>query len=302
MTISDDGSGIETIGSGICQGSFGEILQGVLPGGRKFLVNLRIKDESRVKVSLSSCRYAVEKEAEFARAYAVYPKSHKIVRNILGDLGRHDDYSLDIVRDIPVGKGLSSSTADMVAAVRALAQALSVAFKPDYVSRAITEIEPNDGLHFGGTAAYRHTDGELLFRTDYVPPFRVLGIDFGGIVDTIEFNRRTIVWQESEMAHYERLLADVVAALEAEDAVALARIATESTRLWQKANPKPDLERALGLIRETGALGLANTHSGSFVGLLYEPSRTDFDALAEKVAAAFAPHECRWFETVSCPD
>jgi L-threonine kinase len=291
----------ESVGTGECHGSFGEILQGALPGSKKFLVNLKIKNASRVTVRLASCRYSEEKEQDFACAYARLPKSHKIVRNILSDLGRHDDFALEVERDIPVGKGLSSSTADMVASIHGLETALSVAMKPDYISRSLVEIEPSDPLHYSGTAAFHHTTGELIFQSDYIPPLRVLGIDLGGVVDTVEFNDRTIEWSDAELQRYAALLDEVEQALSAGDVPWLARIATISAELWQKISPKEAFDRALALVRETGGLGLINTHSGSVIGLMYEPACDVQGAALRAVTAAFAGCECRWYETVTCP-
>src|SRR5262245_14252856 len=131
---------MERTGRGTCHASFGELLQGVLPGGHKFLVNCRIHNRSLVTVRLGEPSYSVSKEKEFAQTYARFPKTLKGLRIFLSDLGRHDDCAVAVASDIPIGKGLSSSTADMVAGIRALAEALSLRLKDDYVSRMLTEV------------------------------------------------------------------------------------------------------------------------------------------------------------------
>lgn len=291
---------MELTGQGVCHGSFGEILQGVLPGSKKFLVNLKIKNVSRARVHLTPSAYSNEKEAQFAESYRSYSKSYKVVRNILGDIGRHDDCYLEMESDIPVGKGCSSSTADMVASIQALASSLSLALKPDYVSRMLTEIEPNDGLHYPGTLAYHHTTGELIARFAYVPPLHILGIDFGGMIDTVEFNHTPFTWTEAEMEHYAVLLEAAQKSLREEDAGSLCRIATESTLLWQKVLPKPELSDVLALMDETGALGVVNTHSGTYLGLLYGEGRDDLDTVTSLVRRRLPGKDVRLFETVSC--
>lgn len=286
------------IGTGECNGSFGELLQGVLPGTRKFLVNLKIRNRSRVRVELSPCAYSEEKEEEYARSYRSFSKSYKALRNVLIDLGRHEDSHIAVESDIPVGKGLSSSTADMVATIRATTQALSIAVKPDYVSRVLTEIEPNDGLHHSGTAAYHHTTGKLIFRVDWVPPFDILGIDFGGVVDTVKFNAQPTSWSDEEMAGYEALLEKMRAALEGRDLAGVAAVATESARRWQRIHPKPQLDAVLALAGQVGALGVANAHSGTFLGLLFPRGGANRAAVEAAAAAAFPDHPPHWFETV----
>lgn len=291
---------MEYTGQGICNGSFGEILQGVLPGNRKFLVNLKIRDASRVRMHLTPSTYSNEKEAQFAESYRRLSKSYKVVRNILVDIGRHDDCYLEIDSGIPVGKGCSSSTADMVASIQALSSSLSLALKPDYIGRMLTEIEPNDGLHYPGTVAYHHTTGELIARFDYVPPLRIVGIDLGGTIDTVEFNRAPFTWNEAEMERYAVLLAAARKALEEKDVEALCHIATESTMLWQRVNPKRQLDGVIKFARDTGGLGIANTHSGTYLGILFRDDSTNLDEILRRAESALPGCAVRLFETVGC--
>lgn len=287
-------------GQGSCPGSFGEILQGVLEGNRKFLINLKIKNSSHVRLTLSPSLYSSEKEAEFANSYRAFAKSYKVIRNILGDVGRHEDYLLDVRSDIPIGKGCASSTADMVASIQALSSALSLALKPDYISRMITEIEPNDGIHFPGTAIYHHTSGELIGQYDYIPAWKILAVDFGGTVDTVKFNLQPIVLPPERTSWYETLLQDAKACLHAKDSTGLASIATRSAELWQAVNPKPGFDAATRFAREQGGIGLLNTHSGTYLGILYEDGVLSSDRLLQSAQSAFPGCGVRWFETVTC--
>jgi uncharacterized protein involved in propanediol utilization len=289
-------------GRGICNGSFGEILQGVLPGHRKFLVNLKIKNASRVRLQLMPTAYSSEKEARYADSYRIFPKSYKVVRNILSDVGRHDDCLLEISSDIPVGKGCASSTADMVASIKALSAAISIALRAEYVSQMLTEIEPNDGIHFSGTAVYHHAIGELIFRSDFIPRWNILGIDFGGTIDTVKFNLMTFAWSEAQMTHYMLLLERVKRALQDGDSEELCRIATESAVLWQEINPKPGLEAAMGFMRDSGGLGVLNTHSGTYLGIIYPDGTRNAGETLRAAQSAFVGCGVQWFETTSCAE
>jgi len=291
---------VEMKGSGNCYGSFGELLQGVLPGEKKFLVNLRISNASRTRIHLMPSIYSNEKERLFADSYRSFSKSYKVVRNILVDIGRHDDCFLEIDSDIPVGKGCSSSTSDMVASIQALASALSLALKPEYVSKMLTEIEPNDGLHYSGTSIYHHTTGKLIFHYDYTPPLRILGIDFGGTIDSVEFNQKTFSWSDTVMEKYAALLETTKKALADEDVEILGNIATESTLMWQEINPKPHLDRILRFAQDNKALGVVNTHSGTYLGILFPEGRKDPQEIQLCANSTFPDCVIRWFETAAC--
>lgn len=288
-------------GTGECYGSFGELLQGALPNGHKFLVNCRIRNRSVVRVNLAEPQYSPEKEAAMVNSHQRWPKTYKGLRNLLADLGRRDDFLFEIDSDIPVGKGLSSSTADMVAGMRALAAAISIRLKNDYLSRMISEIEPNDGLHFDNTSAYFHTEGRLIANFAFVPPFRILSLDSGGIFDTVMFNARAVSISRQQQESYQGLLEDLMAALEAGDILAIAAIATESGRRWQSINPKPEFERVETLARSLGALGVLNTHSGTCLGMLFADDQPlDEAACAAEAASQLPHHALAWFRTTSC--
>jgi L-threonine kinase len=292
---------MKRVGSAACFGSFGELLQGVLPGGHKFLINCRITNVSRVTVELSEPRFSSEKESDFAHAYARFPKTFKGLRIFLSDLGLHDDLLISIDSDIPIGKGLSSSTADMVAGVQALAEALSVKLKNEYVSKMLTEVEPNDGLHFEGTTAYHHTEGRLIANFGWVPPFRILGIEQGGVLDTVLFNQRALNWTETQTTRYAAMLESALAALDACDAPKLAEIATESAKVWQAVSPKEDLGAVLDLADDLGACGVLNTHSGTYLGLLFPDRETlDEERAAAKVAERLPRRALDWYRTTGC--
>lgn len=292
---------MERVGVGACHASFGELLQGVLPGGHKFLVNCRIRNQSRVTVQLSDPGYSSDKEKQFARSYVQFPKTYKGLRIFLGDLGRHDDCLVSVESDIPVGKGLSSSTADMVAGVRALSQALSVKLKKDYISRVLSDVEPNDGLHFDATSAYCHTEGRLLANVPWVPPFRILGVDQGGKLDTVAFNQRAIIWSQAQMARYRELLDAMTAALETHDTSRIAALASDSTRAWQKINPKADFASVFELAGTLGAQGVINTHSGTYLGLLFaDDPGLDQERLSARVAERLPSRDVAWFLTTGC--
>jgi L-threonine kinase len=291
---------ISKAGTGECYGSFGEILQGVLPGNKKFLINLKVKNKSRVEINFTSCKYSLEKEKNYIESYGKYSKSYKVLRNILTDIGYHYDIFINVDSNIPVGKGLSSSTADMVASIKALEQALSITLKKTYISKMISEIEPNDGLHYEGTCFYHHTTGELVNRFDFIPQVHILGIDFGGEFDTVKFNATSIDWSDHEMEEYAQILEDSEKAYAEEDVRKILDIATKSAMMWQKCICRPELNHLLKLKETTGALGVVNTHSGTYLGLVYEPGSVDITGIHALLQKEFPSYNIQWFQTATC--
>lgn len=291
----------EAVGTGVCNGSFGEVLQGVLApstgsgqsAGTKFLVNLPITMESRATLRLLPPAYEREKEERFAEAYRRWSKAHKAVRNWLALYGNMHDFELSIESEIPRGKGLSSSTADMVAALEAVG--CHSVYQADHILRGI---EPNDGLHYSGTSVYAHEEGRLLANYDWVPGWRIVGIDEGGTVDTTEFNRRPRKWDRADIERWTADLERAKACLEARDSLGLASVATASAVHWQEAHPKGHWAQVRRLCETTNALGIVNCHSGTYLGLVFPRTFDVADVVAE---AQLVMPECdvRVFETRS---
>ncbi len=290
---------MERFGNGHCNGSFGELLQGVLPGNKRFLVTCRIKNQATVKIRLSKPGYSAEKEALFAKSYSRYPKSYKVLRNVMSDFGSHDDCFIEVNSELPIGKGLSSSTADMISGLRALGEAMSFVIKDQYIGRMLTEIEPNDGLQYDGTVIYQYLEGELLERYDYIPPGCILGVDMGGTLDTVLFNQHIINWSAKDMDCYAGLLEDLKNALVSKDIDWVGNVATQSTQNWQRVNPKLELDKILHFAEETQAKGVINTHSGTYLGILYCEKRTDLNEIYHELSAKLPEYGLRWFTTTS---
>jgi L-threonine kinase len=166
----------------------------------------------------------------------------------------------------------------------------------------LSEIEPNDGLHYPGTVAYKHTRGELIESVPYIPAFDILGIDLGGQIDTVSFNQQPLtLWNESQMQEYSELLDDALVALKMGDDLSLAHIATKSTHLWQRILPKPQLGQILKLAEKTGAMGVVNTHSGTYLGLLYERHEKDRDAI-ENYVHSHINAKLTWYATLDASE
>ena len=73
-------------------------------------------------------------------------KSKKAINNFLRYLNiKNISLEFKIHRDLPTGCGLSSSTADLIASIRATANLLNLSQpSPDLITNLIKEIEPND--------------------------------------------------------------------------------------------------------------------------------------------------------------
>ncbi len=126
------------------------------------------------------------------------PKAVAAVSTTLAHLGREElSARLAISNPIPRGKGMGSSSADVVAAIAATGLALDQELSPEAVGRLALMEEPTDGVMFPGIALFDHRQGRLMEELGPPPPMEIVALDFGGTVDTVEFNRedRRALWQ-----------------------------------------------------------------------------------------------------------
>jgi uncharacterized protein involved in propanediol utilization len=282
-TLSADAAAGARTGLGVSFGTFGELLQGALadPPDGDFLVTLPIARWSTAQVSLAPGADTLRVEP------AGKLKSLRVARSVLARHGVRDGGTLVPTGDLPEGKGMASSTADLVATVRAVADALGIPASPQEIETHLRGVEPTDGLMYGEVVAFHHRTVRLHRALGPVPPMTIVAVDEGGQVDTVKFDASRPLVPASERGEYGALLDGLAAALTAGDLAAVGRISTRSAQLNQARCPKRHLDRMLEIGRDIGALGVAVTHSGTMVGLLISGADAGYDGkLGDAVAAA----------------
>ncbi|NJC70738.1 kinase [Planosporangium thailandense] len=269
-------------GSGAAFGTFGELLQGVLPGNRHFLVTFPIDRWSRAVF-----RFRDTPEIE------VHPagkrKSRQVARLVLDALGHRGGGVLHLATDLPEGKGLASSSADLVATVRAIGAAAGTRFGPATIESFLRHVEPSDGVMYDEIVLFHHREVRLGRRLGTLPPLRVLAHDEGGQLDTVRHNRRPVPFGAAEQHEYARLVDTLGAAIADGDLSTVGQVATRSARLNAPLRTHrhfAELERAR---REVDGLGLVLGHSGTVLGILLPDDDPELDTKIDHVRAACAP-------------
>ena len=156
-------------------GTFGELLQGVLPErDGDFLVTLPI-----ARWAMAS--YQVDHGAgNFVANPAHKVKARRLVRMITDSVGVHAGGLLTITSRIEEGKGLASSSADLVATARAVGNALGIEMPPRRIESYLRRVEPTDGVLYPGIVAYHHRRVRRRRPLGSLPVMAVVAIDEGG--------------------------------------------------------------------------------------------------------------------------
>ncbi|MET8082179.1 kinase [Streptomyces sp. NPDC005303] len=269
-----------SVGTGRAFGTFGELLQGTLPDdGPEFLVTLPIAGWST-----ATFRYVPGLPVVTVRP-AHKGKSRRLAELLLELAGRSGGGELELTGELPEGKGLASSSADLVATARAVAQALCMPLPPASVEALLRRIEPSDGVMYDGIVAFLHRDVRLCERLGFLPAMTVIAHDEGGRLDTIRYNRIPKNYTDEERREYGRLLAALSTAVRTGDLATVGRIATRSTEMSLGRRPHRASAELRGLCAELGGLGLVRAHSGTNLGILLRDGDPELTGKVEHARA-----------------
>ena len=275
------------IGHGKSFASFGEIVQGRLSNGEDFLVTIPID-------MWTNCELISEPIDGLSWVDAQLSKSRQVAEYMLSLLGLSSGVkiSLNFTKNIPIGKGLSSSTADLLAVLRAFQDAFAMTLDERFISQLFTKIEPHDGLHYSMSVAYNHRQGNLLHKLDYIPDFTIVAVDVGGELSTIEYNKN-LNFPADVLSEYDALYQQLLTAFANKDDLAIARCAHKSTELHVNRTDNPFLARVLKKAATMNVLGILATHSGTCGGFLLPGNATEEQLCAVEHEVADIGHVFR---------
>lgn len=183
--------------------------------------------------------------------------------------------SLRLDSNVPLRWGCGSSTTDVLASVRAVADAFGAQLEPAWIARICVAAETaSDSLMFcaGRAVLFAQRRGSVLQDLGGpLPPVQVLGFNTedGRGVETLALP--PIAYSAWEAEAFRPMLGLLRRAVDSQDPALLGRVATASTVITQRHRPKSQMPRLLALAAEVGALGVQVAHSGTVAGFLFEP-------------------------------
>lgn len=215
-------------------------------------------------------------EAEFTPDDAlIVPTNKPKVQQVLTRLGIKGRISLS--SNIPEKWGLGSSTADMLAAIRA-----STKLSPEEEARVLASIEGTDPIMFSDAVLFETRTGEVLENFGKLPHMKIIGFNTDPEGMTTGNAGRPI----ENIEAFEKLRSQLRSAIDENSARGVAEIATESAEYIQKVRPKKHWRTIRLLAEKHGALGIQVAHSGTVTGLIFEPDH-DHNPVIEEVTEAF---------------
>ena len=251
-------------------GSCGELIQGKV-AGKDLLVTCPINLYSQVSI----------KESNHNNFENINKKSFLAITRTLEYLNiKTTNYKIKLVSELLQGKGMASSSADISAVIKAIGLINNVDLSAEKIAEIAIGIEPTDGIFFEGIVAFDHIKGEVLQYLGQALPITIGIFDFGGSVDTINFNNRfDLLELNNKKEKYVKKAYDLLErGFLTKDTKTIGEATTISALANQEILYKDKLDKIIDIVVQNGGLGINIAHSGTLLGVLFNNS--DAEALS----------------------
>ena len=271
--VGADGLGV---GVGHAPAHHGELLQGVFLDDagrrRRALVTLPLPERgTRAVFRPSHAHWGVVGTPELTK---VRRAALLVLRELAGRNATAKGGQVEILSDVPRSIGMGSSTSDVTATIRAVADYHGVELSREEVGRlaVLAECASDSIMIDDRVVLFAHRDGAVIETFGpRLPDLLVVGCDAepGVRVDTLGLTPAE--YGEDQLAAFGVLRAALRRAVATGDVPLLGRVATASARINQHHLPKRLLEPLLALCLRHGGCGVQVAHSGTVAGLIFDP-------------------------------
>jgi L-threonine kinase len=280
-------------GRGTAPGTCGEFAQGPLPDGTQYHVTCPINKSATVAVEIRKADEFSVLGLQLRRDEEHPQNSQEKLELALKGACNYFELGPVAIRarewsDLHVGKGMGSSTADVLAGIRAVANAVGEHLTPELEGKLATSVESSDGTMYPGIAVVDQKTGIHLRDWAWYPEFVIVMLVPEDSVDTEAIS---FAGKEQLAPEYEGLLAGFDRAVESRSISDFAALSTRAFELNAPYLVNPHAHALVSRLPELGALGLNVGHTGTVCGVLY-PNTPD----GRKRASDVCFEVRRWFD------
>lgn len=254
-------------------GSCGEFIQGIY-NTKPCLVSCPIDLYSKIRITEGQPTHMLDTKA--VRMFDLIYNTYKIPR------AEKHHINITMSSEIPVEKGMASSTADIAGIARGLSEYYNLGLDNKTIADLCIFIEPTDNIMFERLNLFNHVQGDVIMNFETQLKAQILIIDFKGAVNTVNFHRQQDGYTKEELKRFESVLTQFKQGLQKNDLDIVGSACTESARLNQKILYKPRLEALSQLALEYGGHGVVTGHSGTVIGVLYSEECFDYTGFMQR--------------------
>lgn len=182
--------------------------------------------------------------------------------------------SLQIDSQIPTGKGMASSTADIGATIKATLALLQKDMTSEEISRLAAKIEPTDSIFIEETNIFNILNGEVIKCLGNLKNAKVLILEPNRTLNTRRI-RSTPNYMETKLKNKD-LIKEAFCLLEdgirKNDLNLVGKACNISSLANENIHQKVGLKEIIEISKNYGAYGVNIAHSGTVVGILLDKS------------------------------
>lgn len=196
---------------------------------------------------------------------------------------------VEICSDVPRGIGMGSSTADVTATIRAIADFHGATPTTEQIARIAVAAEcASDPIMIDDRIVlFSHREGSVLEVFGHqLPAMIVVGCEADPGTESIDtIALPPAVYSAADIEVFSFLRAELRTAVAAGDVARLARVATSSAVISQRFLPKLAFDFLLDLCQRAGGCGVQVAHSGTVAGIIFDSRRDGVMASVDRCVA-----------------
>lgn len=245
--------------------NIGEIAQGAISPGKPFLVSNLLSSHFCTTTYLTPQEISqTALEEKSLRAYQLFLNRYKISGHSVPE-----EPAIKIWQEsnIPKGKGLSSSSADVVGVLAALNTFFNHPFTEGDLYKMAAEVDPTDAVLSPALTVFNQSKGEVVTTLQSIP-YSLIFFDSDPYcsVDTVQFTRNKI-YTHQDYRFYNQMLENLITAANKGDITSYLFWTTQSAVYNQKFLTKKYLNKLVSFALSKD-LGVFAAHSGTVMGLV----------------------------------
>ena len=254
---------------GVCPASCGEFVQGVLDNEEylsSYAINLfsvATLEEGKEVIHTGPRKSRRAMELVFEKFNIPVEESKKI--------------SLNINSQIPVGKGMASSTADIGATIKATLSMLGKSLTGEEISKLAVKIEATDSLLLNRHSIFNPLTADIKKYMGGIENAKVVILEPDDILDTKSIrmtpNYRMYKMQNKEIIKESFSLLDE--GLARNNLSLVGKACTYSSLANENIHKKPFLKEIIEISDKFGCYGVNIAHSGTVIGILMDKEMDD---------------------------
>ena len=254
---------------GVCPASCGEFVQGVLDNEEylsSYAINLfsvATLEEGKEVINTGPTKSRKAMELVFEKFNIPVEESKKI--------------SLNINSQIPIGKGMASSTADIGATIKATLSMLGKSLTGEEISKLAVKIEATDSLLLNRHSIFNPLTADIKKYMGGIENAKVVILEPDDILDTKSIrmtpNYRMYKMQNKEIIKESFSLLDE--GLARNDLSLVGKACTYSSLANENIHKKPFLKEIIEVSNKFECYGVNIAHSGTVIGILMDKEMDD---------------------------